>query len=257
MRKIFHLIIAMLTISLWSCVADRKYSTPKGFECFNQPRVYIKYNQKVNGYTVKAMWLPYTNDSMTVETGISTILHFSNDSNEFSINLEAKTIIDTACYNYENLKDGDVLYWDYTPNDTNAILPHYTPFSFADVDFDGEEELVILNYQNGTYCYNTYKIYKVHQYYAEEMTEPPFKDIEDSSVFDYENKTITTFLFGGFGNYTSYVYKPIEYETMYGDEPITVSKFELVEANVKDDLGLRTYQRIGNRLELVKQEQIE
>ena len=30
---------------------------PKGFACFNWPRVFIKYRQKVNGYSVKVMWL--------------------------------------------------------------------------------------------------------------------------------------------------------------------------------------------------------
>lgn len=38
---------------------------PKGFGCFNSPRVFIKYKQPVNGYTVKAMWLPYYNSGDT------------------------------------------------------------------------------------------------------------------------------------------------------------------------------------------------
>ena len=45
---------------------------PKGFGCFNSPRVFIKYKQPVNGYTVKAMWLPYYNsgDTTIAETGV-------------------------------------------------------------------------------------------------------------------------------------------------------------------------------------------
>lgn len=56
------------------------------------------------------MWLPYVaEDGTTGETGITTLLHFKSIDNEFNINLEAKHIIDTLCYHYPHLKDGDVL----------------------------------------------------------------------------------------------------------------------------------------------------
>ena len=108
--------MAMFTISLWGCVTDRKCSIPKGFECFNSKRVFIQYKQPVNGYTVKVMWLPYLNskDNTTAETGVTTSLFFDSADNQFYINLEAKHIIDTLCYHYPHLKDGDVLYWDYS-----------------------------------------------------------------------------------------------------------------------------------------------
>lgn len=77
------------------------------------------------------MWLPYVaQDGTTGETGITTLLHFKNADNEFSINLEAKHIIDTLCYHYPNLKDGDVLYWDYAQKAAMKcclIMPH-SPF---------------------------------------------------------------------------------------------------------------------------------
>ena len=93
MRRLLFIIIGLL--SLAACKTD-KTPVPQDFECFNQPRVFIKYKQPINGYTVKAMWLPYVaQDGTTGETGITTLLHFKNADNEFSINLEAKHIIDT------------------------------------------------------------------------------------------------------------------------------------------------------------------
>lgn len=186
---------------------------------------------------------------MTGETGIATLLHFKSADNEFSINLEAKHIIDTLCYHYPHLKDGDVLYWNYVQKDSNEVLPNYSPFSFYDVDFDGEEELLITDYQSDSYSNNTYKVYKIHEYYAELMPDEPFDYLETSTKFDSINKSIITTSIGGQGSIYTYTYQPKDHETMYGDKPITVSKFELVKADIIDDKGHRVFQRKGDKLE--------
>ena len=54
MSKLPFIIIGLL--SLVACKTD-KTSVPQDFECFNQPHIYIKYKQPINGYTVKVMWL--------------------------------------------------------------------------------------------------------------------------------------------------------------------------------------------------------
>ena len=56
MRRLLFIIIGLL--SLAACKTD-KTSVPQEFECFNQPHIYIKYKQPINGYTVKVMWLQY------------------------------------------------------------------------------------------------------------------------------------------------------------------------------------------------------
>ena len=56
MRRLLFTIIGLL--SLAACKTD-KTSVPQEFECFNQPHIYIKYKQPINGYTVKVMWLQY------------------------------------------------------------------------------------------------------------------------------------------------------------------------------------------------------
>ena len=82
MRRLLFIIIGLL--SLAACKTD-KTSVPQEFECFNQPHIYIKYKQPINGYTVKVMWLPYVaQDGTTGETGITTLLHFKNADNELA-----------------------------------------------------------------------------------------------------------------------------------------------------------------------------
>ena len=228
---------------------------PKGFGCFNSPRVFIKYKQPVNRYTVKAMWLPYYNsgDTTIAETGVTTSLFFDSEDNQFYINLEVKHVIDTLCFHYSHLKDGDVLYWDYVPKDSNEILPRYAPFCFSDVDFDGKEELVITHQRGGSRSSNTYKIYKIHGYdKVELMTDEPFNDLENTAEFDSINKTITTIGSSGVYNTVVYTYKQKEYSTMDWNRPTTVPKFDIIKAEVIDGEEHRIYVRKRDKLELVK-----
>ena len=94
-----------------------------------------------------------------------------------------------------------------------------------------------------------YDIIKIHEYYAELMTDEPFDYLETSTKFDSINKSIITTSIGGQGSIYTYTYQPKDHETMYGDKPITVSKFELVKADIIDDKGHRVFQRKGDKLE--------
>ena len=94
-----------------------------------------------------------------------------------------------------------------------------------------------------------YDIIKIHEYYAELMTDEPFDYLETSTKFDSINKSIITTSIGGQGSIYTYTYQPKDVQTMYGDKPITVSKFELVKADIIDDKGHRVFQRKGDKLE--------
>ena len=54
MRRLLFIIIGLFRLA--ACKTD-KTSVLLDFECFNQPHLYIKYKQPINGYTVKVMWL--------------------------------------------------------------------------------------------------------------------------------------------------------------------------------------------------------
>lgn len=54
------------------------------FKDLNFPRIYIKYKQPVNGYTVKVRWMPYTYNGKTCEAG-KAVLYFESEDNHFYI----------------------------------------------------------------------------------------------------------------------------------------------------------------------------
>ena len=51
---------------------------------------------------------------------------------------------------------------------------HNSPFFFSDVDFDGEEELIINNWKWGIRHCNTYDVYKITNNDVKQLTEAPF-----------------------------------------------------------------------------------
>lgn len=78
MRRLLFIIIGLL--GLVACKTD-KTPVPQDFECFNQPRVFIKYKQPINGYTVKVMCMPYECYDKERETEIwgSALLCFEKE----------------------------------------------------------------------------------------------------------------------------------------------------------------------------------
>lgn len=149
------------------------------FKDLNFPRIYIKYKQPVNGYTVKVLWMPYTYNGKTCEAG-KAVLYFESEDNHFYI--QTRSYSDTAVYSHTNLKDGDILFWDYTPKKKDEILSEYSPFFFSDVDFDGEDELLINEHRGGSRGTNSYEVYKIHPYYAEIIKDAPFANLENGNT---------------------------------------------------------------------------
>ena len=74
------------------------------------------------------------------------------------------------------------------------------PFFFEDIDFDGKDELVIVNFNAGQKEYNTYSIYKPTYKYGNMynlVSNEPFNILDQLSTFDKVNQTIDVFLTGG------------------------------------------------------------
>ena len=110
------------------------------------PRIFISYNQKVNGYKVNVMWFP--SDSYYFDQS-PAILHFQNDTSEFYIyNPSYKEYGVYEKYGEKTPpKDGDTIYVNYTPKESSKYAEDYgyladnnVPFFFQDVDFDGKDE---------------------------------------------------------------------------------------------------------------------
>ena len=137
MRRLLFIIIGLL--SLIACKTD-KISVPQDFECFNQPHIYIKYKQPVNGYTVKVMWL------QNGEVGNAL---FCLEKQGVQYYYFAEKWTDKILYDKGNTyPNNTVIELDYTAKlKSEEYLSDDSPFFFSDVDFDGEEEFIINRYK--------------------------------------------------------------------------------------------------------------
>ena len=187
--------------SVW-IKALNKIDLPKSIQQDNLINVYFKYNQIINGYEVTARWLPFHPKS---ETGY-LIMNFRDTTNGQSFQY-----IETEKYNnfdtdnitfsreFKGYQNGDVFYFDYPlPEDCNyykeyndnSPIGYNTPFQFTDVDFCGEKELLINDWYQGQGG-NGYYVYKVKGNSIQLIDYPPFDRIDNMTIFDYKNKTIT------------------------------------------------------------------
>ena len=237
------------------------------FESFNHPRIFIKYKQPVNGYDVTVMCFPYNNTyDKERETEIwgNALLYFEKEDNRFYIYNESFS--DSVLYyvNEQEVRDNMILELDYLPKSTNEYLSHNSPFFFSDVDFDGEEELIINNWKCGIrHCY-TYDVYKITNNEVKQLTEAPFVNLTGkisnyNSDFDSVNKTITIHKRTGsayYGGYYKYgLVKRVDLNSY--DRLSKCNELELIEAKIIDydrntsTCSFRRYKRIKDRLQKI------
>lgn len=159
-------------------------------------RVTLKYDRPIGGYKVTAVWQPF--EAKNCETGcftatfcnVATGMVFKYVNNEkFS---SYHTDLVTFSEGFEGYKDGDEYTIKYISPDT-LNLPHkpidyYLPFQFYDVDFDGKDELLVLDWggsRNGD-C----SVYEVSNQGLKEKSYFPFGEIDTQTEFDKDQNTI-------------------------------------------------------------------
>lgn len=192
MRKRLFIIIGLLswTICKGQNQTDfqnsERISVPLGFECFNQPHIYIKYKQPINGYTVKVMWLQ--------DSEVGNAL-FCLEKQGVQYYYFAEKWTDKILYDKGNTyPNNTVIELDYTAKlESEEYLSDDSPFFFSDVDFDEEDEFIINRYKSGSRDSNAYDVYDVTLYgYFIRKTEVPFTELENGQCkFDSKNKVIT------------------------------------------------------------------
>ena len=143
-------------------------------------------------------------------------------------------------------------------------MSHNSPFFFSDVDFDGEEELIINNWKCGIRHCNTYDVYKITNNEVKQLTEAPFvnptgKISNYNSEFDSVNKTITIHKRTGsayYGGYYKYgLVKRVDLNSY--DRLSKCNELELIEAKIIDydrntsTCSFRQYKRIKDRLQKI------
>mgnify|MGYP006141677211 FL=1 len=105
------------------------------------------------------------------------------------------------------------------------------PFSFGDMNFDGINELVIAHRRQGQRHYDAYDVYLIQELEGSsyfnilDLTDVlPYSEIDATTEFDWENKTIELYYSGGACSSSYETYKRV-----FSDYPLRDYKFELVK----------------------------
>lgn len=168
--------------------------------------VTVHYKQEVNGHDITIRI-----DSLGYYYGYPAEMHFKNKERGFSITV--------GNYNDAYLKcpllPKKHYEIDYEPwlkggfNDKENFSA--CPFFFYDIDFDGEDELLVTIWGGGagnTHAYAVYDGIVEGKPYLKDY--PPFSDIDRTIVVDERVQTISLFFDGGNGAYGCEVYKRMD-----------------------------------------------
>ena len=171
------------------------------------PKVFIDYVQSVNGYKVNVEFLSYKPVGDISEIGHAT-LHFKHKDG-YGFSVSCKYYSDVALYHDKYVvKENDHIRLDYIPKD-HEYLPSKSPFYFADMDFDGKEELVIVNWVSGGKGGHLYDVYDIDaRHNLIKKTKPPFDAIEQYfTTYDKDAQTIVNSYLDGVFYYAEHFYK--------------------------------------------------
>ncbi len=135
--------------------------------------VHFRYSQPVNGYTVTIDWQPGTERAE---------LHFTKGDTSFSV---MSYSFDPQMFDFPT--EGTDIRLHYKPKPQGRMLYDKEPFSFADVDFDGVEELLITCLLEGPRGMTAYTVYEPD---GTEREDAPFWDISDLTDFKASEKAI-------------------------------------------------------------------
>ena len=172
------------------------------------------YRQPINGYEVTIDWQPF---ELKSETGTVKI-NFSNTTTGKSFEyINREKYSNAAIYDivfsdeFEGHFRDTTYYLDYDFQASQSLTPihHEAPFQFLDIDFDGEDELLINNWdllRGG----NTYNVYEIEESQGEITLnlrkDEPLYHIQESSLINTRNKTITTELHGSSADHCTVVF---------------------------------------------------
>ena len=237
--------------------------------------IYLHYRQKVNGYQVKVEF----KRSYDLEYG-KAILYFSKKEHSFKVYCDAFSdehlVVDGYPYrrirntiNLSKVKLGKHIYLDYTKPKKEEYLSFSSPFYFKDMDYDGEEELVVNNIGMGAKNSNTYDVFKVFNVGQPlRLTGLPFKnDLFKISNYDMEYEPATQSIidnrYDGAWSYGHYRYKSIPANGKDGLKRVFVMEdaedigfYHPKNGAASDSINLiqpyKRYKRVDGRLVLIE-----
>ena len=123
------------------------------------------------------------------------------------------------------------------------------PFAFGDMNFDGIKELVIANRKQGQRHHDAYEVYLIQEiedtsyFNILDLTDTlPYSNIDATTKFDSDNKTIQLYYSGGACSSSYETYKRV-----FSDYPLRDYKFELIHK-----IDYETWDEDGNDIPCTK-----
>lgn len=156
--QIFCICTILLSAVCAGCHNNQKNAEPKQGEMDaiivpgNEAPIHVIYNQRCNGYHVS---MDFVRDGEEENRGSATFT-FQKLQHSFSVNCDMFVLPKEAVE-----KDIDTIRLDYVSPAPDEYLSDKSPFYFKDMDFDGEEELVITGSHCSWYGSNQYEVFKV------------------------------------------------------------------------------------------------
>jgi|GEM_PF-6942742 len=192
--------------------------------------VTIKFNQSINGYRVGIIWKP---DMRIFDRFMGkAIIAFTNNKketmyvvhNDFSLPYdcfidslhtkeELKLMVqDNTDEKIKSFAKGQLYHLDYklsdTPqNDSLVHLEEKAPLFFADVNFDGKDELLLANYGLGQRSATCYDVYWFSSEGISICPIEPLQYLDVLSTINKKNKTISLYSSSGADNSEHTIYQ--------------------------------------------------
>jgi len=188
---------------------------------YREKAIYIKYRQTVNGYNAEVIFMP---EEMIYDkiTGPATLTFTHQKTgkkikvNSLYFAVPSKSFPDFE--EMESFAQGQTCYLDYgLPEDADEFItahPLYygeLPFFFADVNFDGKQELLLTRFGQGQRGCSSYIVFSftpdgtLEDFLA---CLAPFNRLDDFATIDRENRQIIIQNSNGADDSFEEVYKP-------------------------------------------------
>jgi len=223
---------------------------PKHYELLDgKTPIYIEFTDVIQGrYIVDVEWFP--------DWGLVPMFNGPANINFKLVDRDVKFTIKTDFFNIGNRMFSFPKYRINANTIANkeVIKMKYSdianePFAFGDMNFDGIKELVIANRRQGQRHHDAYEVYLIQEiedtsyFNIMDLTDTlPYSNIDATTEFDSDNKTIQLYYSGGACSSSYETYKRV-----FSDYPLRDYKFELIHK-----IDYETWDEDGNDIPCTK-----
>ena len=212
-------------------------------------RIYIEFTDVIQGrYIVDVEWFP--------NWGSAPMFNGPANINFKLIDRDVKFTIKTDFFNIGNRMFSFPKYrMDAETIASKEVIKMKfsdianAPFAFGDMNFDGVKELVIANRKQGQRHHDAYEVYLIQEiedtsyFNIIDLTDTlPYSNIDATTEFDSDNKTIQLYYSGGACSSSYETYKRV-----FSDYPLRDYKFELIHK-----IDYETWDEDGNDIPCTK-----